>query len=135
VATGAWPTPAIEVPIRREAGTTGGMNASPQKLLTVAAILAMAALPLTAAQPAAAKVTAPATDPVTSPMSGSASDPPPLLRCHGPWPHGYRQLHSSWSCDECLERGDAGIARGDWREYQCRAVPVGLDVFYYLFVR
>jgi hypothetical protein len=93
----------------------------------MAAVIAMAALPLTVAPPASAGTATPAT--------ASVSDPPPILRCYGPWPQGYRQMGGSKSCAECLARGDAGIARGDWLEYQCRAVPVGLDIVYYLFVR
>jgi hypothetical protein len=39
-----------------------------------------------------------------------------------------------WSCKRCLDAGEAGLRRGDWSDYRCRVVLVGLDVVYYLYV-
>jgi len=52
-----------------------------------------------------------------------------------PTPSGFERLpHDYLSCRECNEAGDAGLARGDWREYRCVTWPVGMDVTHYLFV-
>jgi hypothetical protein len=78
---------------------------------------------------------APAAAGVAGSGAASADELPILLRCLGNWPQGYQNYGDYWTCAECIAAGDAGLARGDWSEYVCRGLPIGLDYYYFLFIR
>lgn len=61
---------------------------------------------------------------------------PSLILCFAfPPGEGFRRVGTYWDCFQCLRAGDAGVARGDWREFKCPGRPIGLDYEYDLYVR
>jgi hypothetical protein len=72
------------------------------------------------------------------PASAAVTTPAPIpsiLLCAFPPGEGFERLGTYWDCFQCLRAGDAGVARGEWREFRCPGRPVGLDYEYDLYVR
>jgi hypothetical protein len=62
----------------------------------------------------------------SSTLAGCGAIPPP--------PPGARNLGNMYFCGYCSMVGDEGVSSGAWVDYRCVPRPVGLDVFYFLYV-
>ena len=50
-------------------------------------------------------------------------------------PAGWIRVHYGYrDCSACRVVGDRGVEQGDWPEYHCSGMPVGLDFIYALHV-
>jgi hypothetical protein len=91
------------------------------RILT-AAVAAMAASVLAA--PAAAASPVPAGPPAVSRL------------CWWLAPDDWVLVYSTYygGCEDCVARGERGIAQGEWSVFHCEGVPIGLDFRYDLYV-
>lgn len=94
----------------------------------------MRALTLLMAAAAALVLSAPSAAATTPAVADG--DPFPFPCFFAPSPgSGWVAVSSGYStCARCETAGEAGVSRGDWEQYHCAFVPIGLDGSYWLFV-
>lgn len=65
--------------------------------------------------------------------TGCADDPWQRF-CFFPAPSSWTRIDGFDSCQWCRAAGDEGVRNGDWPEYHCSWISIGLDGAYFLHV-
>jgi hypothetical protein len=100
------------------------------------ALITAMLLAVTGSATAVSAAPAPVAAPVSAAPAPTLTEIPELLRCFNPfYLPDYIRYRQYDTCGECLDAGEAGIARGDWQEFLCSYFTPGLDVVYYLNIR